>query len=287
MQIQVFIVNAFTDQGQGGNPAGIVLNAERFSAAQKLAIAQQVGLSETAFVSPSSLVDYRLEFFTPTRQIAHCGHATVASFSFLQQQGYLGEGWFAKETMDGLRRIRLTDGYASMEQTAPLYLSLGEQYLPVLASLGLSECDLLAEPLLVNTGNSFLVLGVDQQRKLANLTIDLAAIEAISERLDLIGYYVFSTETVRAGREASTRMFAPRYGIHEEAATGMAAGLLACYLHDKLGLKQARFAIEQGQFMPQPSPSLIYAELEMVNESIQALLVGGKAKFMSEMCVEI
>lgn len=287
MQVQVSIVNAFIDQGQGGNPAGIVLNADQLSTSQKLAIAQQVGLSETAFVSASSLADYKLEFFTPARQIAHCGHATVATFSFLQQQGYLGEGWFAKETIEDVRRIRLTEGYAFMEQTAPRYLKLAEHYRAALASLGLKENDLLAEPLLVNTGNTFLVLAVDQQSKLAKLSIDLAVIDAISESLDLIGYYIFSTETVSTGREASTRMFAPRYGISEEAATGMAAGPLACYLYDQLGFKQEQFAIEQGHFMSKPSPSLIHAQLETANQSIQALLVGGKAKLMSEKYVVI
>lgn len=141
MQIQAFIVNAFTDNDEGGNPASVVLNADDLSAQQKLAIAQQVSLSETAFVSASTVADYKLEFFTPVRQIPHCGHATIASFSFLNQQGYLGEGWFAKETIDEIRRIRLADGCAFMEETAPRYTNLGEQHSTVLASLGLKEAD--------------------------------------------------------------------------------------------------------------------------------------------------
>lgn len=286
MQVQVFIVNAFTDNDEGGNPAGVVLNADQLSAQQKLAIAQQVGLSETAFVSASTVADYKLEFFTPVRQIPHCGHATIATFSFLNQQGYLGEGCFAKETIDGTRRIRLADGRAFMEQTAPRYTTLGENKSAVLASLGLDESDLLAEPSIVNTANSFLVLGLKDFNKLSKLAIDLAAINQLSEHLDLIGYYVFSTSNTLV-RDASTRMFAPRYGINEESATGTAAGPLACYLYDKLGVKQAKFALEQGHFMLTPSPSLIEAELELVNEAIQALLVGGQAKLMSERWLEI
>lgn len=286
MQVQVFIVNAFTDNDEGGNPAGVVLNADQLSAQQKLAIAQQVGLSETAFVSASIVADYKLEFFTPVRQIPHCGHATIATFSFLNQQDYLGEGWFAKETIDGIRRIRLADGRAFMEQTAPRYTSLGEQLPAVLASLGLDEGDLLAEPYLVNTANSFLVLGLKDFNQLPKLAIDLAAINHLSEHLDLIGYYVFSTSNTLV-RDASTRMFAPRYGINEESATGTAAGPLACYLYDKLAIKQEKFAIEQGHFMPTPSPSLIEAEIELFNVSIQSLLVGGRAKLRSELKLEI
>lgn len=286
MQVQVFIVNAFTDNNQGGNPAGIVLNADQLSAQQKLRVAQQVAMSETAFVSASSSANYKLEFFTPLRQIPHCGHATIATFSFLHQQGYLGEGWFAKETIDGLRRIRLANGRAFMEQTKPRYTNLGDQYAAVLASLGLKNSDLLAEPYVVNTANSFLVLGLKELSKLSSLTVDLPAIHAISERLDLIGYYIFNTSNVLV-RDATTRMFAPRYGINEESATGTAAGPLACYLYEKLGKKQDKFIIEQGHFMLTSSPSLIYVELELANKSIQSLLVGGQAKLMSEKIVEI
>lgn len=73
MEIQVHVINAFDHQGAGGNPAGVVQDADRLSAAQRQLIAAGAGLSETAFVSRASAADFRLEFFTPTRQIAHCG----------------------------------------------------------------------------------------------------------------------------------------------------------------------------------------------------------------------
>ena len=49
-KVKVQIINAFVDNGQGGNPAGVVLNADKFTNEQKLAIAAKVGLSETAFI---------------------------------------------------------------------------------------------------------------------------------------------------------------------------------------------------------------------------------------------
>jgi PhzF family phenazine biosynthesis protein len=53
MHVEVQIVNAFIDGATGGNPAGVVVDANALTAAQKLKVAQQVGLSETAFVSAS------------------------------------------------------------------------------------------------------------------------------------------------------------------------------------------------------------------------------------------
>lgn len=54
MEIEVQIINAFIDGERGGNPAGVVLDADKFSVEQKLKIAAQVRLSETAFFTSSS-----------------------------------------------------------------------------------------------------------------------------------------------------------------------------------------------------------------------------------------
>jgi PhzF family phenazine biosynthesis protein len=62
MVVQVQIVNAFTDNGLGGNPAGVVVDANELSSQQKLSVASKTGLSETAFVSSSSSAAIKLEF---------------------------------------------------------------------------------------------------------------------------------------------------------------------------------------------------------------------------------
>src|SRR4051794_3761237 len=85
--ITAYVVNSFTLNGQGGNPAGVVLDASRISTAQRQQIAAQLRLSETAFLEPVGANRYRLEFFTPSRPIANCGHATIATFALLRQQG--------------------------------------------------------------------------------------------------------------------------------------------------------------------------------------------------------
>ena len=51
MVIEIQIINAFIDGEGGGNPAGVVLDADEFSARQKSKIAAKIGLSEIAFVS--------------------------------------------------------------------------------------------------------------------------------------------------------------------------------------------------------------------------------------------
>jgi predicted PhzF superfamily epimerase YddE/YHI9 len=82
-------------------------------------------------------------------------------------------------------------------------------------------------------------------------------------------------------------MFAPRYGINEESATGMAAGPLACYLYDKMGINKDVFLIEQGHFMKSPSPSFITVKLNLQDGKITGLIAGGKAKVMKSLIISI
>ncbi len=97
MRVEVQIVNALTDGKAGGNPAGVVIDADELTANQKLHVARQAALSETAFVSKSDIATVKLEFFTPTRQIAHCGHATIATFSLLRAIGRVDDGQSSKD----------------------------------------------------------------------------------------------------------------------------------------------------------------------------------------------
>lgn len=287
--IEVQILNAFIDKGKGGNPAGVVLNADELTNDQKLKIASEIGLSETAFVSKSDSADFKLDFFTPNKQIAHCGHATIATFSYLSQLGKVKEKQTSKETIDGLRKIVIANDLAFMEQKAPVYTDLSERKKEILASLSLRKEDMMPEaPILkVNTGNSFFIIPVSNAEVLKNIQPNFDLISDLSEEFDLIGYYVFTTETNDSERDVSTRMFAPRYDIAEESATGMAAGPLACYLYDILKIEKQRFLIQQGTFMQQPSISLIIVDLEIEKGEITGLMAGGKGISVSKRIIKI
>lgn len=165
-----------------------------------------------------------------------------------------------------------------MEQRPPSYFNMTDKSEETLKSLGLSENDLITNaPIsIINTGNSFAIIPVSSSEVLRGLKPDFELITKISEELGLIGYYVFCLQTEDEERDANARMFAPRYGIYEEAGTGMAAGPLACYLHDILDLKKDQYLIQQGLFMMDPSPSLIQVELQTLNGKISKILAGGK-----------
>jgi PhzF family phenazine biosynthesis protein len=267
------IVYAFVKDNQGGNPAGVVLEADALSSDQKQDIAAKLGLSETAFVSKADGADFLLEFFTPNRQIPHCGHATIATFGYMQSKNLLAKETYRMKTIAGANDVFVKGEMIFMEQRAPQYVPVKDEK-AVFASLGISSAD-GDIPLVVNTGNSFLLLEVNNSSILKNIQYNPALVEAISEQYDLIGFYVFTRDSKNA--DATARMFGPRYSIPEEAGTGMAAGPLACYLYDYRQIKKSNFLIEQGAFMVPPSPSELVAELKLKDGRIDSLLVGGKA----------
>lgn len=293
--VKAHIVNGFVTEGTGGNPAGVVLNADGYSEDDMLKIASEIGLSETAFVSGSKTEVLKLDFFTPNRRIAHCGHATIATFSYLAENGIVEEGNSSKETVDGPRKIVIKNGAAYMEQLAPKYSGPDEWELhgvtkdDILNSLNLHEQDLNpnAPITLVNTGNSFIVVGVSSGENLKNIIPDFNKISVISEKLDLIGFYLFTNDESATEKDVTTRMFAPRFAIEEESATGMAAGPLACYLYDYLNVKKEDILIEQGAYMQPPSKSLISVELDIKEGQVMSLMAGGYGKLMRDLDVYI
>ncbi|AZZ94082.1 PhzF family phenazine biosynthesis isomerase [Hahella sp. KA22] len=283
MNRSVKLISSFVDNGIGGNPAGVVLEADGMTETDMQRLASIAGYPETAFVSHSDVATVKLDFFTPTKRIPHCGHATVAAFSVLAQQGKVAQGRHSKETVDGLRNIRIEGDKAYLEQIRRHVTPLtAEQQEAAAHALGLEaeQLNALAAPHVVNVGVSFLVIALHTMDDLRRIKPDMQRIAALSETLDLIGFYVISPETEVSERTISARMFAPYYGIEEESATGMGAGCASVYLYEVLGQRSEHYLIEQGRLMTPRSPSLIEAELEITDGLPHRLWIGGVAKIM-------
>lgn len=288
MKVTVNIINAFSINNTGGNPAGVVFDADKFSNETKQAIATAAAFPETAFVSSSVTADFKLDFFTPVKQIPHCGHATIATFTFLKSKGKIPGDHSSKETIDGTRHIEFRDGMAFMEQQSPRFHIPEDEIDAILTSLGISHDELKPGllPTIVNTGNSFLMVPVKNAEVLAGINYDRDGVYRVSEKFNLIGFYPY-TDADDKSIDATSRMFGPFYGIEEEAGTGMAAGPLACYLHQYEKLNKSNFQIEQGRFMKPVSRSLIQVDLDVVDGEIKKLFAGGNAYVSGKRVVEL
>lgn len=80
-EIDIYLIDAFTDQSFGGNAAGVVPNGEGLTEQDMQKIARELNQAKTAFLLPSTNpeADYRVRYFTPAVESNFCGHATVAS----------------------------------------------------------------------------------------------------------------------------------------------------------------------------------------------------------------
>ncbi len=274
--VDVEIVAAFTKDGAGGNLAGVVTGAETLSHDERQQIAAAVALSETSFVRAAGDGVFEVAFYTPNKQVPDCGHATVATFALLAQRAALQGGRATKRTIIGDRAITVEDGTVFMEQPRPSiapFARTGE----LASALGIDAGAVVREPVLADHGVRFVLIETTRDA-LARIVPDQSAIEAITEAPDAIGVYVYARDDRSA--DATIRMFAPRYGIPEESATGMAAGLLGAYLAGEATNKDFRFL--QGALSPTPAPSEL-----IVRVRPNGVLVGGTATALRTQTVSV
>lgn len=283
MEIKVALLDAFTAKEGGGNPAGVTEVSENLSVEQMLNIAKEVGFSETAFVSPSKVADFRVRFFTPAAEVDLCGHATIATFAYLLKVGRIKAGVFTQETGAGILNVEVKEsGDVFMEQAHPVFSDVIPKE-EVAESLGILVDDLsdIFPVQIVSTGLRDIIIPLKTLKTLKSLKPDFEKIKQISKKYEAVGYHVFTLQTENEGT-AHCRNFAPLYDIPEESATGTSNGALACYLwkyeSDKVQADET-LIFEQGYTMGKPSEikGLLKINLADKDRKIEKILIGGKA----------
>ena len=116
------IVDAFTRQTFGGNPAGVVLLPEgaEFPADETMRkTAAELRYSETAFIKPLGGNRFHIRY-TPAAEVELCGHATIGSFHALQEMGLVAEGGtYIDETLSGTLEVVVGKDAILMDMQMP------------------------------------------------------------------------------------------------------------------------------------------------------------------------
>ena len=286
--MKFYVVDAFTDEIFGGNPAGIVLTGadSDFPADEIMQkTAAELRYSETAFIRRISAKELHLRYFTPAAEVDFCGHATVGAFTALLKSGLAEKNTsYLIRTLSGDLTIDLTEDHVMMgmpaskiikrfeaaDETDELYDSLGIKR----ESFTADNVELL--PVLIWTGFPDIFIPVKSREILGRLSPDFKALSALSEKHGAGGAHVFTLEAPEAGVTACCRNFAPLYGIDEEAATGTASGGLAYYLHiHGLAPGGSGCLFLQGEAMGRPSK--IIASIDLQGEDVVVKVGGGGA----------
>jgi PhzF family phenazine biosynthesis protein len=256
MSDDVLRYTAFSDRPDGGNPAGVVLDAAGMSDAQKLAIAAELGYSESAFLEGEEL-----RYFSPLAEVPFCGHATIATAVALAERDGPGDRVF--DTRNGpvpvsTRRDEQGRVTATLTSVPPRILPLDAADLDELL-VGLrwarEDLDPALEPRVGFAGVYHPILAARTRERLADLDYDFDRLGALMAARDW-------TTLQLIWREDRLRFHArdpfPPGGAVEDPATGAAAAALGAYLRE-LGLVEppATVTVLQGEDMGRPSRLLI------------------------------
>lgn len=252
MQIQR--IAAFTRNGTGGNPAGVVLADALPPPARMQEIAASVGYSETAFAAPEG-DGWRVRYFAPETEVPFCGHATIALGAALARAR--GPGRFrlelaagpialAAELRDGIARARL---WSPPTRHAPAPAGLLDA---ALALFGHRPEDLDPDlaPVLAHAGADHLILPLRSRDLLSQMRYGLEAGRRLMQAHGLVTIALIWRE--REWLYHARNAFASG-GVVEDPATGAAAAALAGALRDAGRLTAGDLTVLQGDDMGAPS----------------------------------
>jgi len=264
-EVAVLRLSAFALDGEGGNPAGVVLDARELTDARMLAVAAEVGYSETVFVLDGPPVAdrrrYTVRYFSPLAEVPFCGHATVALGAALGQA--LGPGELELDTAAG--PVSLTTGQHSSGRWWTRLASVAPRQQPVdqavlaraLDCFGWTSrvLDPALPPVLSYAGAWHLILGLAERETLETMGYDFPALQQLcAEQGWTTVCLVFRISSV----EHLARNPFPAGGVVEDPATGAAAAAYGSYL-GALGIVRppARVRIEQGAQIGRPSELIV------------------------------
>ena len=292
MQLAYQLWDVFTKKAFAGNPLAVVPNAVKLTDAQMQGIAKEFNLSETSFLFPSKNADAKARYFTPTRELPMAGHPSVGSVYALHQLGEItDEVMVTLELKAGVTRMGLERSGDKLKRvwmnqgTPELVKTCGDAAL-FAEALGLEKGDFADLPAqIVSAGNPFLMIPVTSLDALADIKLNLPALERALDGQESVGVFVFTNEV--RGVDVRCRMFGAAVGVSEDPATGSAHGPLGWYLaeHSQLRFSEGRasFISHQGVEMGRPSEILVSLEQVANNgEEGVGVYVGGSAVLVGE-----
>ena len=148
------------------------------------------------------------------------------------------------------------------------------------AAVGLSTADLLPGlPVqVVSCGDAFLFVPLVSRAAVDAVSIERKALtrSQLEAGLEELPVFFFSPDRGRPGATVYSRMFAPRFGIGEDPATGAASGPLGAYLlQHRLVTADAARAMVSLQGVAMGRPSRVHISIDSDEDRITGVRVGG------------
>ncbi len=215
-------VDAFADRPFAGNQAAIMPLDAWLPDATLQAIGEENSFAETAFVvrDETGEADWELRWFTPTSEVALCGHATLATgHVLLGRDG--GDAVSFRTRKAGVLEVRRVEhGY---ELALPITTVAQAEFPALLAALHATA------PLFesVSGAEQTTIVLLESEAAVRALQPDMMALAKIDRM-------VICTAP---GNECDfvSRVFVPAWGVPEDSVTGSAHAALAPFWAERLG----------------------------------------------------
>ncbi|WP_136481655.1 PhzF family phenazine biosynthesis protein [Cognatitamlana onchidii] len=205
--MRLFTVDSFTDRPFEGNPAAVCVLDKSLPDGKCLAIAQEMNLSETAFVYKEDNV-YHLKWFTPEVEVDLCGHATLATAKVLFDIYHVEEEVLNFNTKSGVLAVKKVEEYFEMN------FPLGDLSAVLDGDVLLNEA-LGATPLEVFENGDWCLVRFEDETQVKDLEPNFSKLLEHSYKK-----FIVTAKSNNNSYHFISRFFAPALGINEDPVTG-------------------------------------------------------------------
>lgn len=225
--LPIYKIDAFSEDLFGGNPAAVIPVPEFPRDELMQSIAMENNLSETAFVVIEGRGKFAIRWFTPTREVRLCGHATLASahVMYTASGGQLEKMRFKTRKAGTINVTSLGEDGFSMDfaADAPKKIRAPKGLRGILGGL---------KPEAVWAGKDDIIAVVKNRKQVEAVSPNFPMLAAMTKYRGLL--------VTAPGKEFDfvSRGFFPYYGIDEDPVTGSAHTVLTPYWAERLKKKK-------------------------------------------------
>ena len=277
--VSVLHYEAFSVEKGKGNPAGIVLEGERYTEEEMQRIAFHVGFNETSFILPSEVADLRIRYFTPGHEMNLCGHAR----GLLSEQDNL-----TIETKAGILPIKVyeqsSNYYINMKQITAQFKPFNGSIEDLAKSIGLDESEIAWNlPVMYgSTGIWTLLVPIKTLSSFHKMKPVNEDFPKILQDIPTASVHPFCLETINPIATMHGRHFlSPHSGTMEDPVTGTASGVMGAY-YAKF-IKETSIIepiiVEQGQEIGKDGQVIVHIK---ENNDVIDVEISGTAVYMDE-----
>ncbi len=234
-------IDAFASENSSGNPAAVIYldSLEDLSDAEMLQIAKELQgfVSEVGYVSPGKEADYRLRYFSSEREVAFCGHATIAILNDLiaNDESLQARPTLSISTQNDLLVVDnhyVKDKCVYISAPSSRFSTAVVNKTDIAEALGCQKKMLHDQrpAQIVNAGLETLIVPLANLEAILSVEPDLETLKAFCVDIGADIAILYTDETVNRKCRYRTRVFATTFGYLEDPATGSGNSALGYYL---------------------------------------------------------